>query len=109
MDDVEVLSDATAASFSSVAADVEGLLVDDADIPDLLSAVDVSVDALPRSSGSSEKSPSSSPPSSSSALASKVDGFGDVALKALDLTFFVAEKVVEDAPRVKEEVSAIGR
>ena len=99
VDDVEVLSDATVASFSVATANGADLLVDEVDVPSLLSTVDVDARSNPQPAASS---PDASP--SSSALASKVDSFGDAALKALDLTFFVAEKVVEEAPRVKEEV-----
>ena len=76
-------------SFSSN-ADTDSVVVSDVDLPASLSDIDAE-------HGTGDSSPSS-------ALAAKVNNIGDVALKALDLTFFVAEKVVEETPKVKEEV-----
>lgn len=41
------------------------------------------------------------------ALSNNVDKFGDVALRALDLTFFVAEKMIAETPKVVEEAEKV--
>ncbi|GMH99078.1 hypothetical protein TrST_g8328 [Triparma strigata] len=79
------------------------------DVSVVNSDVDV-VNSIPETLSSSSSSSSfDAPPSSkSAALTRKVDLFGEAAIRALDLTFYVAEKVVEETPKVKEEVKRVG-